>query len=78
MRQPADRQRLIRLIHVAKRDLSMDDDTYRAILLRIGKKASSADLTIPELVTSYLSLLVLKVIHIVNNTENGISIPTLG
>ena len=44
-----NRQRLIRLIHVAKRDLSMDDDTYRAILLRIGKKASSADLTIPEL-----------------------------
>jgi len=27
----------------------MDDDTYRAILQRIGKKASSADLTIPEL-----------------------------
>lgn len=49
MRQPADRPRLIRLIHVAKRDLSMDDDTYRAILQRIGKKASSADLTIPEL-----------------------------
>ena len=44
-----NRQRLIRLIHVAKRDLSMDDDTYRAILLRFGKKASSADLTIPEL-----------------------------
>ena len=44
-----NRQRLIRLIHVAKRDLSMDDDTYRAILLRIGKKSSSADLTIPEL-----------------------------
>ena len=31
-----NRQRLIRLIHVAKRDLSMDDDTYRAILQRIG------------------------------------------
>ena len=46
---PPNRQRLIRLIHVAKRDLSMDDDTYRAILQRIGKKASSADLTIPEL-----------------------------
>ncbi len=44
-----NRQRLIRLIHVAKRDLSMDDDTYRAILQRIGKKTSSADLTVPEL-----------------------------
>ena len=26
----ADRQRLIRLIHVAKRNLQLDDDTYRA------------------------------------------------
>ncbi len=44
-----ERQRLIRLIHVAKRDLALDDDSYRAILLRIGKKTSAADLTIPEL-----------------------------
>ena len=43
------RQRLIRLIHVGKGDLSMDDDTYRAILQQIGKKVSSADMTIPEL-----------------------------
>lgn len=47
--QAADRQRLIRLIHVAKRDLSLDDDTYRAILLQIADKTSSADLTVPEL-----------------------------
>jgi len=44
-----DRQRLIRLIHVAKRDLSMDDDTYRALLLQIGKTTTSADLSTPEL-----------------------------
>lgn len=44
-----DRQRLIRLIHVAKRELILDDDSYRAILQRIGKKASTADLTVPEL-----------------------------
>lgn len=44
-----DRQRLIRLIHVAKRELVLDDDSYRAILQRIGKKASAADLTVPEL-----------------------------
>lgn len=44
-----NRQRLIRLIHVAKRDLAMDDETYRAILQRIGNKVSSADLTVPEL-----------------------------
>lgn len=43
------RQRLIKLIHVAKRDIALDDDSYRAILLRIGNKASAADLTVPEL-----------------------------
>ena len=43
------RQRLIRLIHVAKRDLAMDEETYRAALQRVGKKASSSDMTIPEL-----------------------------
>ncbi|MFL7926016.1 gp16 family protein [Acinetobacter baumannii] len=51
-----DRQRLIRLIHVAKRDLALDDETYRAILRRIANKDSSAALSIPELekVLSYL------------------------
>lgn len=44
-----DRQRLIKLIHVAKRDIALDDDSYRAILQRIGKKTSAADLTVPEL-----------------------------
>ncbi|MCG9079436.1 gp16 family protein [Laribacter hongkongensis] len=44
-----DRQRLIRLIHVAKRDLALDDDSYRAILRRIGTKESAADLAVPEL-----------------------------
>ncbi|PAK13966.1 MULTISPECIES: gp16 family protein [Burkholderia cepacia complex] len=45
----AARQRLIRLIHVAKRDLVMADDSYRSVLRQIGKKESAADLTIPEL-----------------------------
>lgn len=44
-----DRQRLIRLIHVAKRELALDDDSYRAILQRIGKQASAADLSVPAL-----------------------------
>lgn len=44
-----NRQHLIRLIHVAKRDLSMDDDSYRDVLHKVAKKESSADLTIPEL-----------------------------
>ncbi len=44
-----DRQRLVRLIHVAKRDLALDDETYRAVLLRIGGKESSSDLAIAKL-----------------------------
>ncbi len=51
MPQPSanNRQRLIRLIHVAKRDLQMDDDSYRAALAKVAKKTSAADLTVPEL-----------------------------
>ncbi|MCG8991482.1 regulatory protein GemA [Laribacter hongkongensis] len=49
MTRHVDRQRLIKLIHVAKRDLALDDDSYRTILQRIGKKTSAADLTVPEL-----------------------------
>ena len=44
-----DRQKLIRLIHVAKRDLAMPDDSYRAILLQIGGKESAADLNAQQL-----------------------------
>lgn len=49
MTKHVDRQRLIKLIHVAKRDIALDNDSYRAILQRIGKKTSAADLTVPEL-----------------------------
>lgn len=48
-RADAERARLIRLVHVAKRDLAMDDGDYRALLARIGKAESSADLGIPAL-----------------------------
>jgi phage gp16-like protein len=44
-----DRQRLVRLTHVAKRDLGLDDETYRSVLQRIGGKESSADLSDPQL-----------------------------
>jgi phage gp16-like protein len=44
------RTHLIRLIHVARRDLDMADDTYRAIVGQLAAgKASSADCTVPEL-----------------------------
>jgi len=48
-RNPNSRQSLIRLIHVAKRDLALDDDTYRAMLIAVTGEASSADLTVPQL-----------------------------
>lgn len=41
---------LIRLIHVAKRELQMDDETYRAALsLSVPGKTSAKDMTIVEL-----------------------------
>jgi len=43
------RQNLIRLVHVAKRDLNLDDDTYRAMLVAATGQASSADLSVPQL-----------------------------
>lgn len=44
-----NRQQLIQLIHVAKRDLKMDDDTYRTVLMQVGKKSSCSDMSIIEL-----------------------------
>lgn len=35
----------IRLIHVAKRELRMDDDDYRALLVRAGGQSSAKDLS---------------------------------
>ena len=43
------KQRLIRLIHVAKRELCMEDDTYRSVLLRVGNSTSSKDLSVSKL-----------------------------
>lgn len=43
------RQKLIRLIHVAKRELRLDDATYRGILQAAVKKSSSSEMTVPEL-----------------------------
>lgn len=43
------RGRLIQLIHVAKRDLDMDDDSYRDALRSAVGKDSTSDMSIPEL-----------------------------
>jgi len=47
-----ERTRLIRLIHVGRRELGMDDDSYRAMLANtptLEGATSSKDLTIPKL-----------------------------
>ncbi len=49
MKNSSARNRLIRLIHVAKRELQMDDDTYRGVLLAIGNASSAADLSVSNL-----------------------------
>ena len=45
------RKQLIKLIHVARNQLSMPDDSYRALLLRVsgGKASSCADLGVMDL-----------------------------
>lgn len=49
----ANRLSLIKLIHVARRELQMDDDTYRLMLSgmpALGGVTSTADLSVPNLV----------------------------
>lgn len=41
------RKQLLKLIHVGRRELGMDDDAYRAMLQSLEKVNSAADLTIP-------------------------------
>lgn len=43
------RKKLIQLIHIAKSKLQMSDGDYRALLVGIGGKTSSAELTVAEL-----------------------------
>lgn len=47
-----NRLRLIKLIHVARRELAMDEDTYRLLLSGmqgLGGATSTADLSVPNL-----------------------------
>lgn len=48
--QPANaRQRLIKLIHVARRELGMDEPTYRTLLQFAGKADSTSKMAVPAL-----------------------------
>lgn len=44
-----ERARLIRLIHVARRDLAMDEDTYRAMLSSLCGKNTTTQMTLAQL-----------------------------
>ncbi len=44
-----NRKSLLTKIHIAKKDLNLDDDTYRAMLMRITGKNSCKTMTIGEL-----------------------------
>ncbi|OLN30426.1 Phage protein [Desulfovibrio sp. DV] len=48
--RPESRKSLLAKIHIAKKDLGLDDDTYRAILERLADQDSAAALTVPQLV----------------------------
>lgn len=44
-----NRNRLIQLIHVGKRELGLDDETYRAMLQEVASKVSCSKMSIKEL-----------------------------
>ncbi len=48
-RQADQRSRLIRLIHVARRDLNLDEEGYRTVLLERGGSSSAAAMNIAQL-----------------------------
>lgn len=47
--QARNKARLIKLIHIGKSKLGMDDDTYRIMLQSVGNKSSTTLMTISEL-----------------------------
>lgn len=44
LRDPDTRRRELAAIHIAKKDLGLDDDTYRDMLFAVARVRSSADL----------------------------------
>ena len=44
------RNSLLAQIHIARKDMVLDEGTYRALLMRIAKKDSGKDCTVPDLV----------------------------
>lgn len=44
-----DKRRLIAMVHIAKKALALDDDTYRAMLVAASGKNSCGEMNVPEL-----------------------------
>lgn len=51
MKTQNERKTLIAKIHIAKKDLAMDDETYRDVLERVTGKTSCKKMTLSELKT---------------------------
>ena len=49
-KQGGDRKKLLAKVHIAKKDLSLDDATYRDVLSSVAGKESAADCTDAELI----------------------------
>lgn len=47
--RPESRRSLLAKVHLAKKALGLDDETYRALLSRVTSKDSAADCTVPQL-----------------------------
>jgi len=69
----APRARLVKLIHVAKRELRMDEPTYRAMLLASGGAQSTAHMAAPALerVLAHLKRSGFKVRHKSASTQTA-------
>ncbi|GFK94442.1 hypothetical protein NNJEOMEG_02287 [Fundidesulfovibrio magnetotacticus] len=50
MRKHETRGSLLAKVHIAKKDLALDEDTYRAVLKRVTGHESARDCSLPELV----------------------------
>jgi phage gp16-like protein len=72
MNNQSKKSRLIRLIQIAKRELNMDDETYRSILMEIGNKSSSTKMSISNLekVLEHMKICGFKVVPKSKKTGN--------
>lgn len=64
------KSKYIKLIHIAKKQLGLDDETYRHLLLKVTKKTSTKDMTVLEL-EKVLNNLKLKGFKVKSSKKTG-------